>query len=497
MFDQSAAELILSSWLIRSADELPQPDHAVLVAAGRIVATGPNDALRAEYPQAAVCDLRGRAVSPGFVDAHRHCYGVLAHGIPTASAPADFWAFLNDFWWGRIEDRLDHDMLRAAMDLACYDMINSGVTTFFDCLEAPNAIPGGLFAQAEVVGRWGLRGMLCFEATERVSRENGDLGLRENVEFIAYCRGQGSEVRSQSTEYRTQRAEDERRNTEYAIRNTQHEIHNTQHGSENRPAASPALLFGAMCHHTTFTCGDDFIRRAHALAREYDALLHFHCAEGVYEPEQCLKQHGHRTIEHYESLGVLDETTLASQCVQLSPREVEIVGRRGIRVATMPLSNCEVGGGIAPVPEMRAAGATVGLGTDGYVPNFFATLRGAFLIHKARLLDPGAMPGSVVWRMATLEGAQAMALGHASPVPVGALLPGYSADLIAIDLDLPTPVTAHNLFDQLILWRDAAHVDSVMCAGRWLKRDHVVLNADPSRLLARTREAAARLWQGT
>ncbi len=483
ILDRSAAELILSSWLIRSADEPPQPDQAVLVAGGRVVATGPNDALRAEYPHAAICDLRGKAVSPGFADAHRHCYGVLAHGIPTDSAPADFWAFLNDFWWGRIEDRLDHDMLRAAMELACYDMINSGVTTFFDCLEAPNAIPGGLFVQAEVVQRWGLRGMLCFEATERVSRENGELGLRENVEFIAHCK-------SRNTEHSAQNTEKGRQTPEGDVRP------NAPHAGDSSIGAPPALLLGAMCHHTTFTCSDAFIRRAHALAREHDALLHFHCAEGTYEPEQCLKRHGHRTLEHYEALGVLDETTLASQCVQLSPREIEIAGRRGIRITTMPLSNCEVGGGIAPVPELRAAGATLGLGTDGYVANFFATLRGAFLIHKARLLDPGAMPGHVVWRMATREGAQAMALGQRSPVPVGALLPGYSADLIAIDLDLPTPVTAHNLFDQLILWRDAAHVHSVMCAGRWLKRDHVVLNADPVRLLARTREAAARLWRG-
>jgi len=193
--------------------------------------------------------------------------------------------------------------------------------------------------------------------------------------------------------------------------------------------------------------------------------------------------------EHYESLGVLDETTMASQCVQLSPNEVEIVGSHGIRVTTMPLSNCEVGGGYAPVPEMQRSGAIVGLGTDGYVANFFASLRGAFLMHKARLLDPRAMPGRVVWQMATEDSARTMGLSDA-----GVIRPGASADIIAIDLDLPTPVRAHNLLDQLILWRDADHVDSVMCAGRWLKRDHVVLNADPAELLAKTSEAASRLW---
>jgi cytosine/adenosine deaminase-related metal-dependent hydrolase len=452
-------QLVLSQWLIPSATEPPLKHHGLVIGnTGVIEKIAPNNALKEFYPDAQITDLSNCAVSPGFVDAHRHCYGVLAHGIPTENAPADFWAFLNEFWWGKIEDRLDHDMLRAAMDLACYDMIRSGVTTFFDCLEAPNAIPNGLFVQGEVVQKWGLRGMLCFEATERVSRENGELGLRENAEFIRGMRDEGRGMRATNSSLIPHRS---------------------------------SLLSGAMCHHTTFTCSDGFIRKAHGLAKELGSLLHFHCSEGTYEPEQCLKKYGHRTIEHYEQLGILDETTMASQCVQLLAREVEIVGRRGIRVTTMPLSNCEVGGGFAPVPEMRKAGATVGLGTDGYVANFFASLRGAFLIHKARLLDPRAMPAHDVWQMATAHGAKTMGLDGVT----GSLEVGKSADLVAIDLDVPTPITAHNLLDQLILWRDAVDVHSVMVAGKWLKQNYVVLNADPEALVAKTREAAERLWR--
>ncbi|MCS6774675.1 MAG: amidohydrolase family protein [Thermoflexales bacterium] len=437
-----ATQLLTADWVICSADQPPRPQHAVLVEGDRIADVGPSADLAARYPDAEVVDLDRCALSPGFVDAHRHCYGVLAHGIPLEAAPADFWGFLNDFWWPKVEDRLDHDMLRAAMDLSCYDMIRSGITTFFDCLEAPNAIPGGLFVQAEVVQRWGLRAVLCFEATERVSAENGALGLRENANFIRAMQ---------------------------------------QHGG---------LVSGAMCHHTTFTCSDAFIRQAHELAKSLGVRLHFHCAEGTYEPEQALRKWGKRTLEHYSDLGILDETTLASQCVQLSPKEIRLAGEHSIRVVTVPLSNCEVGGGIAPVPELRQAGALVGLGTDGYVANFFASLRGAFLIHKARLLDPGAMPAATIWQMATLDGARAIGLDHL----IGSIEVGKQADLIAIDLDLPTPITAHNLLDQLILWRDQVDVRHVMVAGRWLKRDYLVLDADPDTLAARTREAARRLW---
>jgi hypothetical protein len=42
--------------------------------------------------------------------------------------------------------------------------------------------------EAEVVCRWGLRGVLSFEASQHISDENGALGLQENVRFIDACR---------------------------------------------------------------------------------------------------------------------------------------------------------------------------------------------------------------------------------------------------------------------------------------------------------------------
>ena len=100
----------------------------------------------------------------------------------------------------------------------------------------------------------------------------------------------------------------------------------------------------------------------------------------------------------------------------------------------MPLSNCEVGGGIAPVPDLVAAGVTVGLGSDGYITDFFEVMRGAFLIHKAYRQDPRVMPASLVWRLATEGGAQALGFSN-----VGRLAPGWQADLQLIDSVFPTP----------------------------------------------------------
>ena len=433
--------LILGRMLWADTTQPPLPDWGVAVEGDRILATGTHDDLGMQFPEAQVVDATDCILTPAFVNAHHHMYGVLAHGIPLAAAPAGFWPFLEEFWWPRVEDRLDHELIAAATDWACLEMIRSGVTTFYDCLEAPNALPGALAVEAAVVRRRGLRGVLSFEATERVSRENGELGLRENADFVDACRETGD------------------------------------------------LVSGLICFHTTFTCPADFIRRAFALAAERGARVHMHLSEGTHEPEYCLEHFGLRTVAYYDQLDLLGPHVLASQCVQIDEDEVATLARHGVNVSHQPLSNCEVGGGFSPVPEMLAAGVNVALGTDGYVNNFFEVMRAAALIPKARLLDPGVMPAHTAWTMATQNGARA--LGFAD---LGTLAPGQQADLLLVADSLPTPLEPHNLADQLLLWRNPWDLQGVMCAGRWLQYGGEVLDVDEEAVRARVVEAARRLW---
>lgn len=434
--------VILGQWLWSDTTQPPQPDWGVAIDNDRILAAAPHADLRARFPDATVIDATDCVITPAFVNAHHHTYGVLAHGIPLDAAPAGFWPFLEDFWWPKVEDRLTHELIAAAVDWACLEMVRSGVTTFYDCLEAPHALPDALDVEAQMVRRWGLRGTLSFEATERVSRENGELGLQENAAFIDASHKAGG------------------------------------------------LVSGMMCFHTTFTCPERFIRRAFELAAERGARVHMHLAEGTYEPAYCLEHFGLRTVAYYERLGVLGEHALASQCVQIDAHEIGILARHAVHVSHQPISNCEVGGGFAPVPEMLAAGVNVALGTDGYVNNFFEVMRDATLTPKARLLDPGTMPAHVAWTMATQNGARA--LGHTD---LGTLAPGHPADLLLIATDLPTPLAAHNLADQLLLWRNPSNLRGVMCAGAWLLRDGQVLHADEAAIRARVVEAASKLWR--
>ncbi len=436
--------LICADWVIAGADVVPLRNAAVRVVDGVVDAVGPADDLRAAHPADEVVDAIGHVVMPGFVNAHVHLYGVLAHGIQPVALIGGFPSFLEDYWWPQVEDRLDRAMIVAATEWVCAEMLRSGTTTFYDILEAPGALGGVLLEQADAVERMGMRGILSFEATERSGSERARAGLAENLAMIDHGR---------------------------------------------RPGAA-GLVSGAMCFHTTFTCSEAFIREAFGLAGDRDVFCHAHVNEGEYEGEWCERRHGRRTIEWYEHIGVLGDRFLASQCVQLSETERELIAGRGVRVAHMPLANCEVGGGIAPIPELVAAGTVVGLGSDGYINDGYEVMRGVFLLHKARLLDPSTMPAATVFGLATSGAASALGIGDR----VGRLEVGFQADLQVVDAHFPTPATADNLFDQIVLRRSGHHVRDVMVAGRWRVRGGAVDGVDVERLRARVHEQAGRLW---
>lgn len=442
--------LILPDWLIAAADELPLQFHGIRTAGGLIQDVGPNQELMARYPEELVVNAEGHVVAPGFVNAHTHLYGVLAHGIPGPAGghPTDFKGFLDDYWWPLVEDRLDVEMIIAATDYVSAEMLRTGTTTFYDIVEAPNALPGVLLAQKEIIEQRGIRGRLSFEATERAGMDVARRALAENTDLIDQCSREAKE-----------------------------------------PGRLP-LIDGLMCWHTTFTCSPEYIVEAHGLAKERGVMSHAHCNEGTHEGEWAMNHHGMRPVELYDKLGVAGADLVASQCVQLSDLERALLADREVKVTHMPLANCEVGGGIAPIPELAEAGVTIGLGSDGYVNDFFEVMRGAFLLHKARLQDPATMPAAQVFAMATEGGAKALGLEK-----VGRLDVGWAADVQLIDSTFPTPVTAENLIEQILLWRSGRHVRDVLVAGRWRVRNGEVLDADLGRLQARTREQAERLWQ--
>ena len=408
-------------------------DYGLRMEEGRIVQIAPNDKLLV-YEADKLIEVPDEMILPGFVNGHNHMYGFLSHGITAEAMVTEFESFLDDFWWPYVEDRLNHELVEATARWACAEMIDSGVTSFVDILEGPNAIPGALEVEKKVVEEAGLRGRLSFEACERKSKENGQEGLSENIEFVKKYNRDGG------------------------------------------------LVQGINSIHTLFTCSEEFVKQAKKLSDENRCMTHMHLSESVFEPEWCRKEYGKTPVEIYEELGYLDENVLASQVVQATDAELDILAKHQVKAVSMPLSNCEVGGGFAPVTKMLDRGMTVGLGTDGYVNNFFEVMRGAFLMHKANQQDPQVM--------ATSMGAQAIGLTDA-----GVLKEGNLADVITVSLEQPTPVNEKNVYDQLVLFTNPQNVKNVFVGGRQLKKDGMMLTVDTAAAKEKLREVTRQFWQ--
>ncbi|MEM2896684.1 MAG: amidohydrolase family protein, partial [Candidatus Bathyarchaeia archaeon] len=228
--------LLLNGFLVTMDEKNPVViDGAVYFEDERIVEVGSSDELKRKYLQAETINVEGKVIMPGLISSHSHLYGILAHGIPFKDGARSFIEILEKFWWPYVEDKLNKDLIYKAALASSLEMIRSGTTCTVDILEAPYAIPGALEAEAKALKEVGMRAILSFEATERVSKENGKWGIQENLDFI------------KSWNYKDE------------------------------------LIKGMFCTHTTFTCSKEFLEEVRRLASNYNTGIHIHLEEGAFE----------------------------------------------------------------------------------------------------------------------------------------------------------------------------------------------------------------------
>ena len=245
---------------------------------------------------------------------------------------------------------------------------------------------------------------------------------------------------------------------------------------------------GAACLRQNAEAVDHFAARG-GLVR--GAILQFHLSESKYEGEWTAAHLGRTPVSIYESAGALGPNTLAAQVVKTTPAELEVLLAHGVKTAHLPISNCEVGGGVAPVPRMLEMGFRTALGTDGYINDFYQVMRAACLIHKAWAENTVVMPAREVFRMATANGAEALHLSG-----VGTLEPGMQADLVVYEDAQFTPVERHNIFDQLVIFGNSNNVRDVYVAGRAILEDDILTTIDEERAFAELRACADAFWKG-
>ena len=239
--------------------------------------------------------------------------------------------------------------------------------------------------------------------------------------------------------------------------------------------------------HGTYTMEPSQLAEVGTLAAELGARFHIHAAETAREVDDVRSRFGRSPVELLDHHGILRPGTVLAHAVVLDEDEISRIAESGTAVAHCPASNMKLASGFCRVPELHAAGAVVGIGTDGPSSSndldMFAAMRTAALIHKGNRLDPLVLSATTVLRMATIDGARALGLDDR----IGSIEVGKRADLVLLDPDSPSLNPVYDPISAIVYAASRADVTDVWASGRKVVANRACTTIDLERTLAEAR----------
>jgi putative selenium metabolism protein SsnA len=412
-------------------------------ARGTIVETGRG--LAAKYPGAK--RVSGAYLSPGLVCGHTHLYSALARGMMVDIEPSkDFAQQLQHLWW-RLDRAIDLPILEASALAGCAEAALCGVTSLVDHHAGPEAIDGSLSVMRGAYEEVGMRGLLCYETTDRNGKEGARAGIRENLRFAR-------------------------------------EI------DEARASGARPLVDGAIGGHAGFTLGEETLAALGDAVKSSGRGAHVHAGEDKFDAVDSRYRFGKDLAFRLDAAGCLGPKTIVGHGVWLTEPEADLLNARGSFLAHNARSNMNNAVGYnALLPRF----ANVVLGTDGMSADMLEEFRFAAFRHREaggpwwpadflRCLDRGNR------LMERYMG------GTGGGLAFGRVQAGCAADLVLWDYDPPTPLAGGNIAGHIAFGLSSRSVRSVMIDGRFVVEDRKAA-FDADGIAAKAREEAVRLWK--
>lgn len=414
-------------------------DGDVVVRDGKIAAVGRKGG-RADG--ATVIDCNGLIVLPGLIQAHIHLCQTLFRGLADDLALE---AWLAKRIWPLEAAHTEESVYWSAM-LGAAELLLGGTTAILDMETVRHT--GAAFEALESIGLRATAGKCLMDAASNPAslREPTDRALQESADLCAKWHG----------------------------------------------AADGRLRY---CFAPRFapSCTGPLLRAVSDLAERAGAVIHTHAAETPLELQMVKQETGNDEPAYLDSVGISGPRAALAHCVWVDGEGIARLARQQTNVVHCPSSNLKLGSGVAPVPEMLAAGCRVAIGADGAACNnrldAFEEMRLAALIQKPRL-GPESLPAAQVLDLATLGGARALGL----EAEIGSIEVGKRADLIALDLDGPhaQPDEA-DLISRIVYSARAADVRHVVVDGRVVVKEGVLKTANVEEIRRAANAQARRL----
>jgi len=363
--------------------------------------------------------LPGRALLPGFVNAHSHAFQRVIRGRTqwrSATVPqADFWSWREAMYAAALGMRPEDVFLVSRF---CFlEMLRAGITTVGEFHYLHRDVEGRRYLEPN-------------ELAHRVLDAAAEVGIRIALLNVCYATGGiGRPLASEQRRFATPELDVYLRDTA--------ELQDRYRGD--------GLVTVGVAPHSVRAVPRDWLRELHDWAASRGMVVHMHVSEQPREVEDCVAAYGLRPVELLDAEGVLDERFTAVHATHLTQEEIALLGDARATVCACPTTERDLGDGFLPGAELLDADVRIALGTDSHtVIDFFEEMRLVEYHERLRRLRRVvlAVPGAggrlevapLLLELGTESGARSLG------IDAGAIEPGRLADLIAVDLEHPAVV---------------------------------------------------------
>ena len=427
----------------------------IRIASGRIAEMGPGLMPR---PGERVIDASDCIVYPGWINTHHHLFQNLLKAVPEGMNQ-DLQGWLASVPYPRLP-LFTPELMRTAARLGMAELLLSGATTCADhhyLYHAGGSTESGdmLF---DVADEFGMRFVLCRGgAIESASSHPGFSKTALQPETLDQMLGD--------------------------IERLKHRYHDDAPDAMRRVVVAPTT--------PTFSLAPALlVELAHA-ARAMNLRMHTHLSETDNYVRFCREKYNCLPVEFVAEHEWLGPDVWFAHLVHLQPSEIRMLAQTGSGIAHCPVSNSRLGSGIAPVPQLAAAGVPVSLGVDGVASNESGSMTGevntAWLIHRAAQ-GASATTAEDVIHWATVGGARVLGLGE-----VGTLQIGQAADLVLYDINHPRFYGFHDPALAPVVAGEPITVRTSIIGGRVVVDEGVVCGLDVASIRAQARQGVADL----
>ncbi len=409
---------------------------SIAVDGENIIAVGEKGEIENLYISREIINAEGSLVMPGLINCHTHAPMTYFRGLADDLELTDW---LNNYIFPDEARFVNREFSYLGSLLACAEMIKSGTTTFCDMYIFEDDVA----TAAKSAGMRCLLGEALFDFPSP--------NVKTPVEGLKY--------------------------TEMLIEKW----------------ANDPLVNIVVEPHTLYTCSEDLLRDSRRLADRYGVPIATHYLETKSEKEKLARRYGKSPTSFLKDIGYLSQKFIAFHCVHMEKEDIRMFVDHGCKVVHDPESNMKLASGAAPVPDMLAAGVTVGLGTDGCASNnnldMFQEMDTAAKFHKVVRLDPTIMDAKTVVGIATKGGAKVLGMDKL----VGSLKPGMKADIIIINLNKPHLIPLYNEYSHIVYAANGADVDTVLINGKVVMNNRMLLTINENDIISMVEESALKI----